>query len=274
MQSNAKKNKKGAQPIYKPYLRGRALCDVAVKRCWHVLGYTLIFTLFFVLVGSVLSFDSVALRIICNAALLLVAMSLMYNDGARTGENDTAFAEIALNRKNEGRNVPESELNRCFHPLKGFVTAAWGVLPIFIIALIYAFMAQKQTYSLGALPSWVSAYDDHADISQGLAYYNETSSVQVADILRIVVRLILFPFVTIAGSDHADALLLVDRLSPVLCLLTPACYGLGYMRGPYLRALVHGNIRMSKRRHNAKERKAREERVKQMELKNKKKELI
>ena len=87
-------------------------------------------------------------------------------------------------------------------------------------------------------------------------------------------RLLLFPFVNIAGANNADALLLVDRLSPLLCLLTPACYGLGYLRGPQLRALVHGNIRQNKRKHNAKERKAREQRVKQMEQKNKKKELI
>ena len=82
------------------------------------------------------------------------------------------------------------------------------------------------------------------------------------------------PFVNIAGANNADALLLVDRLSPLLCLLTPACYGLGYLRGPQLRALVHGNIRQNKRKHNAKERKAREQRAKQMEQKNKKKELI
>ena len=154
------------------------------------------------------------------------------------------------------------------------MTAACGAAPVFIIALIYAFMAQKQTYSLGVLPSWVSAYEEHADIGAALAYYHQTSAVQLADVLRVAVRLLLFPFVNIAGANNADALLLVDRLSPLLCLLTPACYGLGYLRGPQLRALVHGNIRQNKRKHNAKERKAREQRAKQMEQKNKKKELI
>ena len=224
--------------------------------------------------GSALAFDNTALRVICNGVVLLMVMGLMYNDGARMGESDTAFAEIAMNRKNEGKNVPDSELDRCFHPLKGFVTAACGAAPVFIIALIYAFMAQKQTYSLGVLPSWVSAYEEHADIGAALAYYHQTSAVQLADVLRVAVRLLLFPFVNIAGANNADALLLVDRLSPLLCLLTPACYGLGYLRGPQLRALVHGNIRQNKRKHNAKERKAREQRAKQMEQKNKKKELI
>ena len=164
MQSNAKNNKKGPQPVYKPYLRGRAFSKTAVKRCWRILGYTLIFTVLYVIVGSALAFDNTALRVICNGVVLLMVMGLMYNDGARMGESDTAFAEIAMNRKNEGKNVPGSELDRCFHPLKGFVTAACGAAPVFIIALIYAFMAQKQTYSLGVLPSWVSAYEEHADI--------------------------------------------------------------------------------------------------------------
>ena len=169
MQSNAKNNKKGPQPVYKPYLRGRAFSKTAVKRCWRILGYTLIFTVLYVIVGSALAFDNTALRVICNGVVLLMVMGLMYNDGARMGESDTAFAEIAMNRKNEGKNVPGSELDRCFHPLKGFVTAACGAAPVFIIALIYAFMAQKQTYSLGVLPSWVSAYEEHADIGAALA---------------------------------------------------------------------------------------------------------
>lgn len=226
MQSNAKNNKKGPQPVYKPYLRGRAFSKTAVKRCWRILGYTLIFTVLYVIVGSALAFDNTALRVICNGVVLLMVMGLMYNDGARMGESDTAFAEIAMNRKNEGKNVPGSELDRCFHPLKGFVTAACGAAPVFIIALIYAFMAQKQTYSLGVLPSWVSAYEEHADIGAALAYYHQTSAVQLAEVLRVAVRLLLFPFVNIAGANNADALLLVDRLSPLLCLLTPACYGL------------------------------------------------
>ena len=106
MQSNAKNNKKGPQPVYKPYLRGRAFSKTAVKRCWRILGYTLIFTVLYVIVGSALAFDNTALRVICNGVVLLMVMGLMYNDGARMGESDTAFAEIAMNRKNEGKNVP------------------------------------------------------------------------------------------------------------------------------------------------------------------------
>ena len=106
MQSNAKNNKKGPQPVYKPYLRGRAFSKTAVKRCWRILGYTLIFTVLYVIVGSALAFDNTALRVICNGVVLLMVMGLMYNDGARMGESDTAFAEIAMNRKNEGKTCP------------------------------------------------------------------------------------------------------------------------------------------------------------------------
>lgn len=224
--------------------------------------------------GSALAFDNTALRVICNGVVLLMVMGLMYNDGARMGESDTAFAEIAMNRKNEGKNVPGSELDRCFHPLKGFVTAACGAAPVFIIALIYAFMAQKQTYSLGVLPSWVSAYEEHADIGAALAYYHQTSAVQLADVLRVAVRLLLFPFVNIAGANNADALLLVVGCRPCfVCLPLPAM-AWDICAGPRCAPWCTGNIRQNKRKHNAKERKAREQRAKQMEQKNKKKELI
>lgn len=274
MQKNAKKNKKSLQPVYKPYQRGRACSMLAVKRGWRILGYTLVLTFIFLIVGTALAFDNNILRIVLNAMVALMGMGLFYNDGARMGEGDTAFAEIVHNRKSEGKNVPDSELDRCFHPLKGFVTALCGIAPVLVLALVYALMAEKQIYSLGVLPSWVTAYEDQPEIGQALAYYSQTEGMKLADMLRIVVRLILFPYVNMVGSGNAEGMLLLDRLSPALCLLTPISFGLGYLRGPQLRSLVHGNIRQNKRKHNARERKAREQRAQQMQPKNKPKELI
>ena len=79
--------------------------------------------------------------------------------------------------------------------------------------------------------------------------------------------MLLFPYINIVGTDNYDTMLLMDRLSPVLVLITPLFYALGYLRGPSLRALVHGNIRLNKRRHNRKERKAREQRARKPETK-------
>lgn len=274
MQKNNKKNanqkKNELKPVYKPYLRGTAFSKIAAKRGLHVLGYLLIFALLYVIVGAALHFDSLALRIALNAALLLGCGGVLYNEGARQGENDVAFAEIVHKRLEDGKNVPDSEKDMCYHPMKGFITALVGAAPMLVIALLFAVVATRQTYALGALPSWVAAYDGISEVSDALAYYNETIGMRLEDVLRIVVRVLVFPFVNMAGADNYDALYLLDKLSPLLCLVVPVFYGLGYLRGPHLRALIHGNIRMNRRRHNKNERKAREQRARKPE----KKELI
>ena len=269
MQNKAKK-KNGLQPVYAPFLKGIAVSVAAAKRGLRVLGILLLFAFMGVLAGGVFSFNSPALRVGLNVVLLGLGCMLMFNEGSRQGENDVAFAEIALGRQNEGKGVSAKDRALCFHPGKGFFTALAGAAPLLLIALVYALMAQKQTYQLGALPSWVAAFEDQADIGQALAYYHETAAVTLRDILRVIVRLLLFPFMNAFGNGSYDRLYLLDRLSPLLCLAVPAFYGIGYLRGPYLRALVHGNIRMNTKRHNRKERKAREQRAQQ----NRKKELI
>ena len=91
------------------------------------------------------------------------------------------------------------------------------------------------------------------------------------DILRLVVRLVLFPYMNLFGAAAMDPLYLLDKLSPAADADRAAVLRLGYLRGPHLRALVHGNIRLARRKQNRKERKARRQRAAQAQQK---KELI
>ncbi len=271
MQKNAKK-KNALKPVYKPYLRGVPFGKAAARRCWRILGYTALFAFLYVMVGTALSGDNTFLRVLMNSAMIAACAAMLYNEGARQGEGDVAFAEIAQNRLNEGKKVPESEKVICYHPAKGFITALIGIAPVFLLALVFACVAQKQRYTLGVLPSWVAAYEGQAEIGQALAYYQQKAGVGFEDVLRVIVRVIIFPFVNMAGVDNYNALYVIDKLSPLFCLVTPLFYGVGYLRGPHLRALVHGNIRLNRRRHNKNERKAREKRAQQS--RENKKELI
>ena len=270
-QSKNNKKKNAPTPVYKPYLRGNMVSRLAARRGLKILGLMLLFIFFGVLAGGSFGFKSAALRLVLNLAVLLFCCVLMYNEGSRMGESDVTFAEIAQKRLDEGRGVDPKDRDVCYHRGQGFFTALVGAAPFFLIALVYALIAHKQTYTLGALPDWVQGYESQSEIGGALAYYHETASAGLEDILRLLVRLMLFPYINSFGAGSYDRLFLLDRLSPLLALPVPLCYGLGYLRGPYLRALVHGNIRMARRRHNKKERKAREQRARKAQQK---KELI
>lgn len=275
MQNNAnKKKKKGMKPVYMPYLRGNVFSSTAVKRSVKIFGFMVMLSFVYLLLGGAMTFDNTFLRVTANVMLLAVGAIVLYGEGANQGETDVGFAEIVQKRKDEGKNVPESERDLCFHPLKGVLSAAVAALPFFIVCSVFAVIAQKQHYTLGVLPSWVASYESQSEVAQALAYYNEPTKFSLEAILRVVVRLINFPYVTMMDINSYDAMYLVDKLSPLLCLTLPTFYAIGYLRGPLLRALVHGNIRQNRRKHNKREQRARQERRLQMEKKKEKKELI
>ena len=276
MQNKKNTNRKKAtlKPVYKPYLRGNVASKVAAKRGIRIFGYTLVATFVYLLAGSALSFDNFLLRILCNAVLLLAVGMVMFAEGSNQGETDVGFAEIAQERLDEGRKVAVSEHDLCYHPMKGLFTMVIGILPVFIVCCVYAVLAEKQHYTLGVLPSWVSTYESQSEISQALAFYHEATPFALADALRVIVRLINFPYVTMAGVEDYNAMYIADKISPILCLIVPFFYVLGYRRGPHLRALVHGSIRMNRRKHNKREQRARNQRKQQMQKKPEKKELI
>lgn len=86
--------------------------------------------------------------------------------------------------------------------------------------------------------------------------------------LRVVVRMILFPFANIVTADNADGMLLLDRLSPLLICLPALGFPLGYLTGPRSRALVHGDIATSTKRYDRRRKKAMKERRARAEKKN------
>lgn len=249
-------NKKQKSLIKKPYLKGKAFSRLALKRGLRILGYLVLSAVLFFFLGQLLVIDIDWLRTIINLVVIAAFAGLLYSTGARDGEGDVAFAEIALIRQADGREATREDLERCFHPYKGFVTAFSGALLIVLICLAYALQAVKDTYVLGPLPSWVAAYETRADIGPALLYYHDRAAFGLADALRMVVRLLIFPFVNIAGVRNADAILIVERLSPLLVLVAPMSYGVGYARGERFRALVHSGIASNAKRAARKRRKA------------------
>ena len=257
MQKQQPKSKKNKQPlVFKPYLKGNWHDGAAVRRGLGLLLYYLLFAFLFLVAGSALNFGGTAVRVIMNAAMVLVCAAILYLNAARLAENEVAYAEIALARKNSGKEVDAKELERCYHPLKGAFIALIAAIPLLILTIPHAVTAVKSVYSLQVLPNWVSGYSSQSEIWVPLSFYQRTVSLTVLDILRVIVRVLVFPFVNIVTTDNKDALLLVDRLSPLLTLLPLGGYILGYMTGPRSRAMVHGDISNSNSRHQRRRNKA------------------
>ena len=255
MSNPAKKKKNQVKPIAKPYLKGNVLSRLSVVRGIKLWLYPLIFILINLFIGAAFSFDGLPiLRIPLNLILILFTIFLVFNNGQNTGYGDITLAEIMYNHQQEGKPVSPKDLDRCYHPLKGVVTALIGYLPFLILALIYALTAQKQQYSLPALPSWLSSYENQSAIMAPLAYYQTTETLTAASILRVVMRLMLFPYINLAGSRNTEMMLLVDRLSPVALFLPFLGYILGYLLGRNSRAMVHGSIAAADRKRRRKTR--------------------
>lgn len=244
----AKKKKKKPELVFKPYLKGDWHGPSAWKKALKILAYYLIFVVFYLLVGGMLGSGVKAFAWAVNSAMVLLCGSMLYMDGARQGESETALGEIAWGRQEAGKDVPAREKEKCFHPFKGWFSMLAAVLPLLLLAGAAALSARLQTYQLQALPDWVTSLDRDGEAFLPLSYYMKQVSVSALDVIRIIVRLLTFPFVQIARNYGNAAILTVDRLSPLLVCLPALGYPLGYRTGPRLRAMVHGNIRTNDKR--------------------------
>ena len=249
----AKKPVKGSsrkiKPVYKPYLKGNAVSMLAARRGLKILGYAAIFLVMNLFIGTVISFEnSLFLRILFNGAQVGIYAALLYFDGINTGDGDAAFAEIQYAHQQAGETIGKADRDHCYHPAKGFVTACFGLLPLILICAAFALTSKKNTYSLQALPNWVSAFSSQEEIAAPLAFYGRNVPFTVLDGLRVLVRILLYPFYNIVGSRNADAVLMLDRLSPLLVVLPFLFYGVGYVFGLRSRAMTHGGIAHARRR--------------------------
>ena len=249
MQDKSKKAKAKRPLIYKPYVKGNPLDGAAVKKGLRMLAYYLIFAFIYVLAGGALQFSNDILRVAANLLLVLACAAVLYMNGARAGEAEVTYGEIAYTRQEAGKSLDEKERQRCYHPLKGFLVALIAALPLLLLTLPHALTAQRQVYVLQALPRWVSGYRSQEEIMAPLQYYQQQVSLGFMDVLRMAVRVLVFPFANMATVDNSRALLLVDRLSPLLVCLPLLGYPLGYLTGPRSRAMVHGDISSSNKRY-------------------------
>lgn len=243
-------NKKKKKPlIYEPYYKGRAWTGAPmIKQALKVFCYFLFFCIMYAIVGSALSFDSFALRLIANGLVLFVCGSVIFNKGLVMGEEDVGLGEIVYSRLEEGKPVEEKDKKLSYHALRGWLIFLLAIVPVLAVTIPAAIGAEREMYVRQTQPAWVNAFEDQEEIALPLDHMNQKEERTAKDIFSLLSRILILPYVGIFTAKNKDALFMLEKLAPVLAVLPGLTFPIGYMMGPHARARVHGDIAQNKKR--------------------------
>ena len=205
-----------------------------LKTALSILGYEVIFGLLGLLLTSSLAAASTALRLPLVGVIIAAALAFVAASGASQGETDYTMTETLEKLTKKNGYVPSAdEKAKRFSRGRALLGAALGGLLLFAAALCVAVTAQPYVYTLQDAPSWLNSYLARPEIGDAVAYMQGTvAKAAWTDYVRVGVRFALFPYVSLVGEMTDAASLLFDRLSPLISLLMPACYAIGYQFGP------------------------------------------
>ena len=255
------RNKKPATPVQKPFLRGKPTDERTGKAALSFFGILLVTAIMTFLVCSAMSMSIRILQIALNLAVELLVLFIFYNNAIGKGADAVARGEILWQRQQKGIPFTENERAISFHPAKGYVTGLLGTIPLLICATLLAALTERQVTGYGALPSWVSSLQGRNELGDALVAYTVREGIAAVDVIRIIVRICVMPFVNMAGAENRDAMLLIERLSPIIVLLPAIAYGTGYLQGQKERTRIHTGIAESRKNRARKEKRARKARM-------------
>lgn len=205
-----------------------------VRIALRLLGYQLVFGFISFMIMPALMDANPAIRILLAGVIVAAACLFTFLDGTYQGERDVAMSRRLSKLEAKGVYTPDKEENaRRYRPMNGVYAMLLGALPLFSISLYVALTAQPYAYTPQDLPSWLGTYMQRAEVGDALAYAGNLSiTTTPTDYLRVAVRFMLFGYLGLVGSLSDAGSLLFDRLSPVLALIVPAMFAIGYLFGP------------------------------------------
>lgn len=258
---NSRRKGVPVQEVKKPILigswHGRDACRLGFKAMASIAAAMVVY----LLLGTMLSFNSLPLRLIICAVIVTLLFLYTRAQGLSWGQGDAAFSEIMYQRQQAGKPVEKRDQQRCYHPAKGFFAALIGALPFMTVALIFALLTRPAIYTLGMLPAWLGDLTRQSEFGNALRYYDMRTGFTALDALRIFCRAMVMPFINIAVLLGDEAILWTERLSPLLVLIVPLGFGLGYRNGVRARTRINTSIAIGDERKRRKERRERKRRA-------------
>lgn len=242
---------------------GRDAWKLALKRFLAILAICAVFFL----ASLMLYFDLAWVQIISALIIITLVMYQQFFSGASLGERDASLGEIVYDKLQEGKEVTKDEKDHCFHWFKGIFATLIGCLPFVVLCIVYAFMAKEQTFTLGALPNWTESLRAGTGMGDALHYYQYDGGMTLETILRVADRIMVMPFLNLFNAVNANASLLVERLSPILVLICPMSYGIGYATGLKQRTKVNTSIKIGDEKKKRKARREKKKRTQQRQPK-------
>lgn len=247
--------------VVKPILYGTWNGGYATRKGLKMILSILFIGILYTILGLMLSFDSAFLRVLTSSVLIFFACFYMYSQGINAGEGDAHFSEIMYQHQQEGKTIAPQDLDRCYHPGKGFYEVMVALIPYLLITLVFAFLVRPLTYTLGVLPSWLNSSMEQTHVGEALSYYTSSSTSLFMPILRVIVRALTMPFINVALLLDTNGMLWAERLTPLWISFAPLAYGIGYLQGPSVRTKVNTGIKIGVHNKKRKERKARKVRT-------------
>lgn len=255
-----KGNKKPIELVHKPIIRGSWHGKDALKLIWGRMLTIVAVTFVYLVACMLLSFEQVWARVITSAIVVATAFYYLYASGLSQAVNDVQYGEIIYGHREAGKQVKKEDCERSFHPAKGLFAVLAGALPFMLFTLTFAFFAKETSYTLGVLPSWTESMMDHTEFAAGLAYYSMQPGMGAVDVIRVIVRSMIMPFVNVSTAMGSAQTLLMERLSPLLILIAPMGYAVGYARGQHVRDQINTGIKLGDDKKKRREKKARKQR--------------
>ncbi len=245
----------------KPFMRGKPNDENTMRQALKFFGAMILVAFMSFIVCSMTSFNNHILRIGINIVIEALIILIFFSKGADFGTDGVSRGEILYQHIQKGQEASENEKKIPFHAMKGYIVGILGSALFLIGATLLAFTAERQMTGAGTLPSWLDSYMRRSEISDALASYSQSTGITLTDILRIIIRVAIMPFISMCGAENRDLLLVIERISPILVMIPAAAYGTGYLQGPARRRKVHKEIAENARKRRIREKRERRART-------------